>query len=420
MGTNHKPVNKPNLLIYAHYYYPDVASTGQILKELAEGMLNDFQITVICVVPSYDGKISPEYKTQKYYFEQINGIKVIRVRVPEFSKANKMSRVKNIISYFFHALGATLRSGKQDYVFSISQPPVLGGLLGVCGKWLKHAKYIYNVQDFNPEQIMAIGYSRNKLVLSLMMWLDKFSCRHAEDVIVVGRDMVETLKRRFRKSQCPSCSYINNWIDERGIYPLPADESHVISFKKRYGLLGKFVIMYSGNLGLYYDLENIIHVIARFKNRHDIVFAFVGAGSIKNKLVAIKEEEGLDNVLFIPYQNKSNLIYSLNAGDAHWCVSASGIKGVSVPSKLYGIMAVSRPVLAVLEEGSEGRLIVEETKCGYAANPGDYNAVENLIQRVIDNKDNSIAVGKRGRQYLEKHLTKNLSVQKYVDEIISC
>ena len=93
-------IGKKNLLIYAHYYIPDTASTGQILRELAEGMLDKFNITVICVVPSYLGTIEDKYKTQKYYEEEINGVKVLRIRVPEFSKTNKKSRIKNIVSYF--------------------------------------------------------------------------------------------------------------------------------------------------------------------------------------------------------------------------------------------------------------------------------------------------------------------------------
>ena len=88
---------KKKLLIYAHYYVPDVASTGQILRELAEGMLDAFDITVICVVPSYEGTIEEKYKTRKFYEEEINGVKVLRIRVPEFSKANKLSRIKKII-----------------------------------------------------------------------------------------------------------------------------------------------------------------------------------------------------------------------------------------------------------------------------------------------------------------------------------
>lgn len=257
--------NKKNLLIYAHYYIPDTASTGQILRELAEGMLDKFNITIICVVPSYLGTIEDKYKTQKYYEEEINGVKVLRIRVPEFSKANKKSRVKNIVSYFFGAMGATFKVGKMDYVFSISQPPILGGLLGVWGKWVKHAKYIYNIQDFNPEQVLAVGYTKSKFVTDAMMWFDKFSCKRSDLIITVGRDLVETVENRFKGKKVPKTVMINNWIDENEIYPLDENNEKVLAFKKKYGLDGKFVIMYSGNIGLYYDLENLMKVVERIK-----------------------------------------------------------------------------------------------------------------------------------------------------------
>ena len=253
--------NKKNMLIYAHYYIPDVASTGQIIKELAEAMLDTFNITIICVVPSYTGKIEEKYKTKKYYRENINGVDVIRIRVPEFTKSNKKSRIKNIISYFFGAISATFKVGKQDYVFSISQPPILGGLLGTFGKCIKHAKYIYNIQDFNPEQTMAISYSNNKIIIKLMMMLDKFSCRRSNLIITVGRDLVETVNKRFHNKKVPKTALINNWIDEKEIYPLDNNNEKVEEFKKKYNLENKFIIMYSGNIGLYYDLENIFKVI---------------------------------------------------------------------------------------------------------------------------------------------------------------
>ena len=165
--------------------------------------MDKFDITVICVVPSYLGTIEDKYKTQKYYEEEINGVKVLRIRVPEFSKTNKKSRVKNIVSYFFGAMDATFKVGKMDYVFSISQPPILGGLLGVWGKWVKHAKYIYNIQDFNPEQVLAVGYTKSKFVTDAMMWFDKFSCKRSDLVITVGRDLVETVEKRFKGKKVP-------------------------------------------------------------------------------------------------------------------------------------------------------------------------------------------------------------------------
>lgn len=410
---------KKKLLVYAHYYYPDVASTGQILKELCEGMKDTFDITVICVVPSYSGVIDEKYKTQRIYKENINGINVIRVRVPEFQKANKVSRIKNLLSYFFNSLLATLKLEKHDYIFTISQPPILGGLLGVLGKWIKGGKLIYNIQDFNPEQTMAVGYSKNKLLLSSVMMLDKFSCKKSDEVIVVGRDMQETLKNRFNNKKVPKNTFINNWIDEKEIYPLDQNHPKIVAFKKKYNLQDKFIIMYSGNIGLYYDLENIIKVIGKFNGIDDVVFVFVGDGTVKNKIENYVKENKLSNVTFIPYQDKADLVYSLNAADIHWVVNAKGIKGVSVPSKLYGVMAAGKPVLGVLDKGSEARLIVDECNCGLCTEPGNYDEIYKKIDFILNNKEEIKKLGINGRSYLERNLTKDVSINKYKNTIVS-
>ena len=413
--------DKKNLLIYAHYYYPDVASTGQILTELAEGLKESFHTTVICTVPSYTGKVSQYYRKHKYYYENINGVDVLRIRVPEFRKNFAPSRIVNIVSYFFSAVAATFRVERQDYVFTISQPPVLGGLLGVIGKHLKKAKLIYNIQDFNPEQVKAVEFTGNKLILNAMMLMDKHSCKAADKVIVVGRDMVDTLRNRFGKKMV-SYAYINNWIDEKEIYPLPEGNAGVQKFRKRYGLDNRFVMMYSGNIGLYYDLPNLLKLIAQFQQEKEVVFAFIGEGSVLEELKEYQQKHQLENVVFIPYQEKKDLIYSLNAGDVHFVMNAKGIKGVSVPSKLYGVMAAGKPVLGILEEGAEARLIVEEAQCGRVVSPEDYEAIRSLIREFIQkrNSEELACMGEKGRNYLVQHLTKDVSIKKYRDEILSC
>lgn len=409
--------NKKKLLIYAHYYYPDVASTGQILAELSEGMLEVFDITVICVVPSYSGNIDEEYKKKRIYKESHKGVNIIRVRVPEFDKKNKASRVKNLLSYFTNSIIATIKLDKFDYIYSISQPPILGGTLGVIGKFLKGGKFIYNIQDFNPEQTMAVGYSKNKLILNSAMFLDKWNCKRADKVIVVGRDMQETLSKRFKNRKVPNNVFINNWIDEKEVHPITSHKE-IDDFKCKYGLNDKFIIMYSGNIGLYYDLENIIKVIGKFKDRNDVVFAFVGDGSVKEKIEEYSIKSNLNNVKFIPYQPKEKLKYSLNSADVHWVVNAKGIKGVSVPSKLYGVMAVGKPVLGVLDNGSEARLILEESNCGVCSEPGDYEDIERNINYIIENKDRIKNMGLNGRKYLEKYLSKSKSIDKYKKNIL--
>ena len=95
---------------------------------------------------------------------------------------------------------------------NVVQDLTSAGLLGVWGKWMKHAKYIYNIQDFNPEQVLAVGYTKSKLITDAMMWFDKFSCKRSDLVITVGRDLVETVENRFKDKKVPKTVMINNWM----------------------------------------------------------------------------------------------------------------------------------------------------------------------------------------------------------------
>ena len=410
---------KKSLLMYTNYFYPEVATTGQILTELAEGLSETFDVTVVCEVPSYAMPLEDKYKTQKYYFEEYKGLKVVRVRVPEVNKQSKKSRIKYILSYFFNCIGATRKLGKFDLVFTVTQPPVLGGILGVIGKRITGGKLMYQIMDFNPEQTIAVKYAGNKLVLNAMMWWDKRSCRKSDVVVTLGRDMQETLLKRFEGKKVPNNVVINNWIDEKAIHPLPMDDEKVMAFRKQYGLEGKFVIMTSGNIGLYYDFENILKIMEEHKSNKDIVFMFVGDGLVKPKLQAYAQEKHLDNVVFAPFQKKEDLIYSLNAADVHIVTNAKGIKGVSVPSKIYGILAVNKPIWGILEKGSEAWRIIEDSKCGVLVEAGDYDGMHNSLKEII--KDGKMFVDRysTGREYLMQHLTKEKSINAYRDALLS-
>lgn len=472
-SRNTEDTEKQHILIYAHYYEP-LASTGAILMELAEGLLSQFRITVIAAVPSYLGRVEEKYKTKKYYYENINGVEVIRVHVPEFQKGHKISRIKNILVYFFRAVKATGKVQDVDFVIGISQPPILGGMLGVYGKWRhsaevkgsRQSKYVYWVQDCNPEQIKAVGYFRFRPLLRLLEKLDTYSCSKADLVVVPARDMVGTIEKRFADHQgkkgsmaktpekMPEIKVINNWIDEKEIYPLTVDHPGVVAFKKKYGLEGKYIIMYSGNLGNYYSLPELLKVIKKFTagtrvnndaveldykkiqagvarpnaeiqpnvtpQNKEVVFTFIGDGALKENMEAYVYDHHMENVIFIPYQDKDDLIYSLNAADVHWCINAKGIKGVSCPSKYYGIAAVGKPVLGIQEKGAEVRCVIEECAGGLVCEPGDYESIEKNLRWFIEHagSDEVREMGKQNRQYLEKWLRKDKSIGKFRDALM--
>ena len=131
---------------------------------------------------------------------------------------------------------------------------ILGSLTQMSrGKWvLKNTLVHLQHSRFQPrERVLAVGYTKEtNLSQNAMMWFDKFSCKRSDLIITVGRDLVETVERRFNGKNVPKTVMINNWIDENEIYPLDESNEKVLAFKKKYGLDSKFVIMYSGNIGL--------------------------------------------------------------------------------------------------------------------------------------------------------------------------
>ncbi|WP_079710649.1 glycosyltransferase family 4 protein [Paraliobacillus ryukyuensis] len=395
-----------------NYFYPDLASTGQLLTDLCRDLQDEFKITVIAAQPGYAGeKLNSKKLFEVDYLEKI---KVIRVKLPSVNKASKISRIKYIMSYFGLALVALLREKGTSIIYTISQPPILGGLLGTLGKLIKRSKHVYNIQDFNPEQAAAINYTGNTIVYKLAKLVDKINCMYADRVIVVGNDMVETLKNRFRGNELPQYSVINNWTNEKEIVPLSDNTKEIIDFKKKYNLLDKFIIMYSGNIGLYYDLENIITIANHFSDNKNISFVFIGDGAVKNKMKKYTTENNLNNVLFLPYQDKDFIKYSLNVADIHLVVNQKGIKGVSVPSKVYGVMAAGKPILGVLEHGSEAQKLISYSKSGTVIEPHNYKGIINAINNFFEmSSDDLKQTGMSGRKYLEKYLRKEISIGKY-------
>lgn len=397
-----------------NYFYPDYASTGQLMTDLCFALKGDFKITVIAALPEQWKKESSHTKLKLFNVNYLDGIKIIRIKLPTVNKSVKLSRIKYVISYFILASVALILEKKVSIIYTISTPPILGGLIGTIGKIIKKARHVYNIQDFNPEQAVAVSYIKNKLTFKIAQRIDNYNCKYADKVVVVGNDMVETLEKRFNKKSVPDHIVINNWTDENKIVPLNKNDKYVSKFLTENHLENKFIVMYSGNLGLYYDLENLIKVTKNFASDNNIAFVFIGEGAVKKQMQSFVTLHNITNVLFLNFQPKEYLKYSLNIADVHLVVNQKGIKGVSVPSKIYGVMAAGKPILGILERGSEAEQLISISKCGKVAEPRDYSNIVDLINYFynLSNKERE-TMGLNGRAYLDKYLKKDISIEKY-------
>lgn len=407
---------KRNIVFVINYFYPDFASTGQLLTELCLHLQHEFNVTVIAAQP--ENHVKEKRKNPRFSEDRLENIRILRIRLPVLNKGNKWSRLNYILAYFFYSLYLVWRQKNVDLIYTISTPPILGGFIGTIGKWLKKSKHIYNIQDFNPEQAEAVGYMKNKGLYRLARWIDTFNCKHADHIITVGQDMQETLVARFARKSITNNTVINNWTNEQEIIPLNKDHLQVSRFIEAHGWKDKFIVMYSGNLGLYYDLENLIEITHAFTDYKDIVFVFIGDGAVKSRM----QQKVKDNhqVFFLPFQPKNEIKYTLNAADVHLVVNQKGIKGVSVPSKIYGVMAAGKPILGVLEDGSEAARLINSSNCGLVVEPQCY---EEIIEKIkflyrLDRQELQL-YGLRGREYLEQNLRRDISLEKYRKLLLS-
>ena len=156
-------------MFVANYFHPDYASSGQLLTELCLELQHDFDVTVIAVQPE---NVNHVEKKRMFEYDRLERIRIIRLRTPQVNKRSKFSRILFILSYFLLAVIALLRIKKVDVIYTISSPPIIGGLIGAIGKVLKRGKLVYNIMDFNPEQAEAISYTNRKWLFRLAKRMD--------------------------------------------------------------------------------------------------------------------------------------------------------------------------------------------------------------------------------------------------------
>lgn len=400
------------MLLYADYFFPDVAATSLLYTELCEDLSKAFDITVICMVPCYIGFIEDKYKTRAFYSEKYKGIKIIRIQVPEADKRNKLSRIRQICAYYHLAKAATRRLGPHDIVMALSSPPFFGGLLGVYGRRKLKAKLIYHIQDFNPEQAEFTGYVHNRFLLWLAKWLDNRSCEKADLVITASLDMQKNLQKRFLKKKIPDNLVIENWVDLQKVMPVPRKGNPL--FEKFSLPKDGFYISYAGNIGIMQDFPTVLQAAKMLEEScPEIQFVIIGDGARKEWIVQTIERKELRNLHLFPMQpsGQESFLYSL--GDVEMVSIGKNVTRCSIPSKTWKICAAGRPILCQADQDSILTEKIAENEMGVCVPPGDAAAFAGAAAGLYKNRDRLPQMGGNARLYAESHLTREKAAEQF-------
>ena len=404
------------ILIISEPFYPQVAAIGQLLTDLSEDLVKSgHQVKVVTGNPNNNFNKNNSIPRKENY----KGIEIIRLKNTTFTKYRMAGRVLNYLTFHFLVFSRVLFYERPDLVFVLSTPPFIS-FSGLMLKILKKSKVIYNVQDLFPDLAVELGKLKNKLFIGFLKKLSVLIVRKVDKVVVVGEYMEKKIREELLKETIENNHIItiHNWADGDKIKVLRGDiEDNFL--RKKWGLEGKFVVLYSGNIGYLHEFDTIISA-ADFLTKEglkEIIFVFIGEGIKKNYIEGKVREKGLNNILFFPYQSREMLIYSLGLANVSLVTLEKGFEGMVVPSKIYGILASGRPVIVVVGGESEIVGIIRKGKCGKIVKIRDYHALVNNIMDYYKNSKKCREDGLNGRRCFEKNFDRKIATKKYIEVI---
>jgi len=387
-------MKKNRIFFITQLYYPDMTTTALIMSDLAENLVSyGLNVNVICAQPTYlVKKRCPKHEVK-------NGVEIRRVRSFLFDKNKIPGRLLNGTSCFLSMMFEAMRMNKKELMILNTNPAMLP-LLGLLLFGLDNRKYVVLIHDLWPELPAHTGVIRkNGFLYKLIDLLNTISLKYASGIVVLSEAMKKVVLQKV-PGHSDKIHVIHNWADETVVYPVAGEKNTLID---DYGLRGKKVVMYSGNLGRYQPLEVMIHSAEYLRDRDDIIFLFIGDGAKKKALQKIVNARGLHNVKFFPFQQKERLAESLSMAD----VSLMGIipenEGVIMPSKLYGLLAVGKPIICVSDPHSEVITIMKKAGAGIHASIYDPKELASNIESIIDEPQKAQMMGESGRKYFLSH-----------------
>ena len=384
-------VPRKRILFLNRSYWPDAEATGQLLTELCEDLASSLDVTVIVGQPN-DNPSEEDYRRHGTEFHQ--GVRVRRVRHTRFAKRFLPARMINYLTFLWGAFWAALWTKRPDVVVVETDPPMLC-VIGWFLKRVRGANLVVYLQDIHPDIAVALGKIRNGWLTRILRRLIFRTYRSADRVVVLSRDMRQRVVDSGIPSERVVC--IPNWIDTQQVRPVKL----LNSFREQHGRNSKFIVMYSGNLGLCQRLEDLVAAAGHLRDREDMLFLLIGEGTLKRQLKMQVADLGLTNVRFLPYTPKSRLAESLSAADLHLVPLDPRVASCLMPSKLYGVLASGTPLVAVAPDHCELAELTREHGIGAVARPGDPEALAGVLRKLADKPGDLRAAGRRARQLAE-------------------
>lgn len=400
-----------NILIVADVYPPEVSSAANLMQELAEGLSKrGHKVAVATSYPKH--YLTTEGAGKNFNTLSVeNSVEVIRIKTLPLHKVNFIVRgiSQLTLSFLFFRKVKKFIKGKLDVVIVYS-PPLPLALIGGKIKRRYGAKFILNIQDLFPQNAVDLGILKNKLLIKFFELIEKKAYQSADKITFHSEG-----GRRFliEKKGVPAekIATLQNWIDLEPFKNLTKE----ISFRKQYGLEGKFIFLFAGIMGPAQGLEFLVKTAQKVSDLKDIVFLLVGDGMEKEKIEKMVKDYGLKNIIIKPFVSKDEYPYLVREAEVGLVCLSSENKTPFVPGKFLGYLAAAKPVLAFLNKESDGFALAREAGCGYAVRSDNPEEAEKAVRQIYGGRNELKRLGENGYRYALDNLSLEVSLKKIED-----
>jgi len=393
-----------SLLFLSQYFWPEETATADMLSGVAFDLAaHGFRVEAIAAQPAYRRAERLPRRLEE------RGVAVRRLRSTRLDKNRPLGRVLNTATFAGSALLSAVMDRPRDLLLAATTPPLLPWVARI-GHRLRGTPYVLLIQDVYPQIAVALGRLRaGSAAARFWRRLNRWAYRGAAAIVALGECMAEVLRSELPANQESKVAVIPNWANGDAIRPRPREGHPLLA---EWQMADRFVVQYSGNIGLFHEIETVL-AAAEWLRGSNVHFLFLGDGGQWPALRRAVAERRLPNVTLLPFQPRERLPLTLTACDVGLVTLKEAATGFCVPSKLYGILAAGKPVLAVMNETCEAARAVRRHECGAVVPPGDGETLAAEILRLKSERALREQMGRAAREAYEANYTLQAVAGRY-------
>ncbi|MDP7071103.1 MAG: glycosyltransferase family 4 protein [Phycisphaerales bacterium] len=403
------PTHRGTILILTQVYVPDPAAVGQYLHDAAVELVErGHRVIVYAAARGYDDP------SQKFPLREMrDGVEIRRMPLSSFGKASIPLRIVGGLLLMLQQILRGLFVGGVDRIIVSTSPPMCP-IAALVISWLRRKPIIYWVMDVNPDQVIELGKVRDgSLPVRIMNWLNRRILGRAKRVVALDRFMLARLQRKADVT--PKTVVMPPWPHDDHMEMIEHGEN---PWRKQHVGDDAFVVMYSGNHGFSTPIKTVLDAALLMQGETDMEFLFIGGGVGKQLVDDTIASQQPSNVRSLPYQPLETLRYSLSAADVHLVSVGDDVVGIVHPCKIYGAMAVGRPILLLAPDPCHASDLVRDNRIGWHIPHGDVEGAKRVLEEIRSTPPEVLReMGVRAQATIRSGYSKAILCGRFCDEV---